>query len=735
MSASEAAAKAANPLLGDKTGGAGLSLPDTSGDGGPRSASRSRGHGQAQAYPTAVLKLLAIKDSDIRILSLEQCRAAIDKGIHAGGAFSAVIPLVSLYYGGFIDADVEQPTRRGQDMFVLSKGHAVAAMASIYAELGYFDRSVLLGSRSYESILNGHPGPILPGVHISTGPLGQGLSVAEGFAVMGKGSPGYDVYCMTGDGELQEGLIWEAVMYSAYKRLDNLCVLVDRNNGQLDIVDRLIWPAPDLEAVFRSFGWRVENVDGTSYAAVCGALEKFKYGERNGKPTVILSSCSKGQGGFSNFMNKHKVDVPDALMEQELALQQELRTARVREFEEYYRGLGGRPEGERLQDEVLGLARGMRIAIREHASGELSASAIVGPAVSRRAPRRDKSIRYDPAALPRIERGKDYAGSAIVTAAMKVFARDSRVVSIDADLASTSGLEAGVAAVDQSRALNVGVAEANMMCMGEAFAAMGCNTWVSTFCPFFDWKVLRRIAVGYQERLEAIAAPDGWLSEGHGLDLTFVATAANFETRTNGATHMGNDDITIFDGIAHLKIVDVSCPQQLLGIMKWIMAGNRGLVYVRVMRAASGVLYDPDFEFQFGKGYVLRQGPADAAAIVTSGRGAHEAMAAAAECEKRGLSVGVVDMPSVDAALLVELYDSGKLLCFAEQNNGYIWRNFQSALFRRGTPIDPKRAFAVNTLDSDGKPRFIHSGTYAQLLSAFGLAPAQLAQALAGRLA
>ena len=118
------------------------------------------------------------------------------------------------------------------------------------------------------------------------------------------------------------------------------------------------------------------------------------------------------------------------------------------------------------------------------------------------------------------------------------------MVSIDSDLATTSGLEAGVAAVDQRRALNVGVAEANMMRIGEAFAALGYQTWISTFCPFFDWKVMRRIAVGHQERLEAMAAADGWLSDGHGLDLTMLATAANFETRTNGATHMGNDDCT-----------------------------------------------------------------------------------------------------------------------------------------------------------------------------------------------
>ena len=212
---------------------------------------------------------------------------------------------------------------------------------------------------------------------------------------------------------------------------------------------------------------------------------------------------------------------------------------------------------------------------------------------------------------------------------MKVFARDPRVVSIDSDLATTSGLEAGVAAVDQRRALNVGVAEANMMGIGEAFAALGHQTWISTFCPFFDWKVLRRIAVGHQERLEAMAAPDGWLSEGHGLDLTMLATAANFETRTNGATHMGNDDSTIFDGLAHLKIIDVSCPQQMLSLMNWIMEGNRGLLYVRVMRTPSAVLYGSDYAFEFGKGYVLRERADDAAVIVSSGRGVHEALAAA----------------------------------------------------------------------------------------------------------
>jgi transketolase C-terminal domain/subunit len=237
------------------------------------------------------------------------------------------------------------------------------------------------------------------------------------------------------------------------------------------------------------------------------------------------------------------------------------------------------------------------------------------------------------------------------------------------------------------------------------------------------------VAVGYQERLEAIASKTGWLSEGHGLDLTMLATGPNFETRTNGATHMGNDDITVFDGIAHLKIIDVSCPQQLLGAMKWVMDGNRGLVYLRVMRAPSGVLYGPEFEFQFGKGYVVRDNPADPAVIISSSRGVHEALAAAKQ-----VSAGVVDMPSIDEDLLLRLYDSQKLLCFAEQNNGYIFQNFLKILYRRGISCNWDRVMTVNTLDANGRPQFIHSGTYEELLEAFGLSASQLARAIAARI-
>ena len=684
-----------------------------------------------------VLKLLAVKDSDVRLLTLEQSRDAVDKGLHAGGALSATVPLVALFYGGFLDIDIADPTRRGQDIFTLSKGHAVAALASIYAELGYFDRSHLKYSRSFHSILNGHPGPVLPGVHIATGPMGQGLGVAQGFAIAGRTAPRFDSYVITGDGELQEGPIWESVMFAATKHLDNFCVLVDRNYGQLDLANRMVFPMPELAPVFASFGWNAHNVDATDYAGVYTALQQFRFSPRNGKPTAIVCHSSKGYGGLSDFLNKHKVTTSDELIAQEMELQTEQRARRVEDFNTFYRGLATYEQGKEIQATLAKAAHGrMHLSTRSTPDGGLDLNQEIGPVLTRRAPPRDKKIRYNPASLPKLDKAKEYAASDIVTAAMKVFARDTRVVSIDSDLGTTSGLEAGVAAVDQSRALNVGVAEANMSLIGESFAALGCNTWVSTFCPFFDWKVLRRTAVGHQERLEAIEAPDGWLSDGHGLDLTMLATAANFETRTNGATHMGNDDNLVFDAIAHLKIVDVSCPQQMLSLMKWIMAGNRGLLYVRVMRTPSPVLYDGGYEFQFGKGTILRQSAEDRAAIVSSGRGVHEALAAWQYCANAGVPVRVVDMPSIDEDLAIGLHRWGKPIVIAEQNNGYIWQSLLKVLYRHGEQgVTPARVITINTLDKEGRARFIHSGTYEELVSAFGLSGESIARRIFSLLA
>ena len=665
----------------------------------------------------AITYLLQVKDSDIRLLNLYQCRHAVDSAIHIGGASSATIPMVSLFYGGVIELNVEQPTATDQDMFVLSKGHAVATLASIYADLGYFDQNVLKNSRSVSSILNGHPGPLLPGVHVATGPMGQGMGVAQGCAIAGQRSPNFDVFALTGDGELQEGSIWEAVMYAGHKRLENFCVLVDNNGGQLDIVTTLHFPYNSLSTSFSSFGWKVIEVDATKYHTVYNALLEFKYGERDGRPTVIICKSTKGNGGFSDYMNTHKATISNDILDQEEKQQQQQRAARVTEFFRFY---------NRLTADT-------KTVVSEHAAAmgfKITGDKLVTNPISvktKKAPKREKKIKYAASELPKLEKGKSYGANKIIELSMKAFAQDERVVSIDSDLASTSGLQAGVGFVDKYRALNAGVAEANMLLIGEAFAILGGNVWVSTFCPFFDWKVIRRIAVGQQERLEVIAEKNGWLSEGHGLDLTLVATAADLETQSNGATHMGNDDVMSFNEVAQLNIINVCCPQQLLGILKWIMEGNKGMIYMRVLRAPSQAIYDAGFEFEYGKSYTVKHSKDAVASIVSSGRGVYEALDAASLLEAEGIVVNVIDMPTIDSNAITELYQSGSPVFIAEQNNGYLWSHFRKVLFESETTINTSKLVAINTT-SRGGLHYIHSGTYAELAAHYELNGASLAK-------
>lgn len=661
-------------------------------------------------FAKGLRKLLEIKDSDIRMATIEQGFNAVDQGIHIGGAMSGVIPLVALYYGGVMELNIEQPTET-QDMFVLSKGHGVATLASIYADLGYFGSEVLKNSRSGKSILNGHPGPLLPGVHLPTGPMGQGICVAGGLAIAGKRNPRYDVYVLTGDGELQEGTVWEAVMYAGARKLDNFCVLVDKNEGQLDDPKQNIFPMCNVAGQFEAFGFQVYDVDATEYGPVLSALETFKHGNREGKPTAIICNTKKGFGSFASFLIKHKVNLDKDLTDRELELQLSRRNLRVKELLRILGEADRKGVGDAVRENLTQKGKEMNLFL----SGETVESKPVKVQV-KAAPGRDKAIAYDAAKLPRIDPEMEYQASDIVRDAMKVFAEDERVVSVDSDLGSTSGLEGGVGWRDRTRALNVGIAEANMMCIGEAFAIQGNNVWVSTFCPFFNWNVMRRIAIGQQERQEVMADPEGWLTEGHGLDLTFLATASNFETKVNGATHMGNDDIQIFGNVAHLRIVDVSCPRQLLEVMKWILQGNRGLMYVRIMRAPSGVIYKDVYEFEYGKGFYIRGDEHASAVIVSSGRGVHEAIAAV-----DGLDCAVVDMPSIDEELLWSLSSRGKKVLFAEQNNGFIWDHFRRVVFERGGMLEKENIKAVNTTIEEGGMKYIHSATYGELLSRFGL--------------
>ncbi|MGL5989329.1 transketolase [Cetobacterium sp.] len=217
------------------------------------------------------------------------------KSGHPGGSLSAADIVTALYFSE-MNIDPKKPKMEGRDRFVLSKGHAAPVLYSALAERGYFDRALLDTLRAYGSPLQGHPDmKRLPGIEISTGSLGQGLSVANGMALSARMSgEDYRTYILMGDGELQEGQVWEAAMTAAHYKLDSVCAFIDCNNLQIDgNVDKIMGVEP-LDKKWEAFGWNVIKIDGHNFEEIFHALDAAK--ATKGKPTVIIANTVKGKG-------------------------------------------------------------------------------------------------------------------------------------------------------------------------------------------------------------------------------------------------------------------------------------------------------------------------------------------------------------------------------------------------------------------------------------------------------
>ena len=217
------------------------------------------------------------------------------KSGHPGGSLSAADILTYLYFN-VMNIDPAKPGDPSRDRFVLSKGHAAPALYSVLAARGYFPMAQMKTLRKPDSILQGHPDMRkVPGVDMSTGSLGQGISAASGMALGGKLSgETYRVFTMLGDGELQEGQVWEAAMFAAHKKLDNLVAVVDNNNLQIDgTLDEVNSPYPIPEK-FAAFGWHVIEIDGHDFDAIARAFAEAD--TIKGKPTVIVATTGKGKG-------------------------------------------------------------------------------------------------------------------------------------------------------------------------------------------------------------------------------------------------------------------------------------------------------------------------------------------------------------------------------------------------------------------------------------------------------
>ena len=217
------------------------------------------------------------------------------KSGHPGGSLSSADIFTYLYFEE-MNVDPANPKWEDRDRFVLSKGHVAPGLYSTLAEKGYFPKEDLKTIRHTGSYLQGHPDmKHIPGIDMSSGSLGQGVSVAVGMAAAGKyDKKDYRVYTLTGDGEIQEGQIWEAAMWAGHRKLDNLVVIVDNNNLQIDgYVEDVCSPYP-IDKKFEAFNFHVINIDGNDFDQIRAAFKEAR--ETKGMPTAIIAKTVKGKG-------------------------------------------------------------------------------------------------------------------------------------------------------------------------------------------------------------------------------------------------------------------------------------------------------------------------------------------------------------------------------------------------------------------------------------------------------
>jgi len=213
---------------------------------------------------------------------------------HPGGSLSSADIITYLYFKK-MNYKKEDPNWPDRDRLILSKGHACPAQYAALAEAGFFSKDELKNLRKINSMLQGHPDIKTPGIEISTGALGQGLSIANGIALAGKlDKKPYRTYCIIGDGECQEGQIWEAAMTAAHHNLDNVTAIIDNNRLQIDGKTCDVKNIEPIADKFRAFGWRVLEIDGHDFKIISEAFEVAE--QTKNKPTAIIANTIKGKG-------------------------------------------------------------------------------------------------------------------------------------------------------------------------------------------------------------------------------------------------------------------------------------------------------------------------------------------------------------------------------------------------------------------------------------------------------
>ncbi|MCL1848926.1 MAG: transketolase [Clostridiales bacterium] len=470
------------------------------------------------------------------------------KSGHPGGSLSAADIMTALYFKE-MRIDPAKPDWAERDRFVLSKGHAAPVQYSALARKGYFDPAFLPTLRQIHSPLQGHPhyGSV-PGIEASTGSLGQGGGIAVGMALAAKlDGKDYKVFTLWGDGEIEEGLVWESAMAAAHYKLDNLIGFVDWNGLQIDgkITD-VMNPEP-IDAKFAAFGWHVETVDGHDVAAICAAIEKAK--AVKGQPSLILCKTVKGKGvSFMEGDGGWHGKAPDE-----------------DQWKQAIQELGGEP-APISADEMKALVEKAKAAL----AGDEAHAAKAAP--GKAAPDQTSYVIYAKDGKP--EQGPATRESYGKTLA-ELSATHPNLVVMDADL-SKSTMTANFKDAAADRFFNAGIAEANMACMAGGLAASGKTVYISTFAMFAAGRA-------YEQILNTVASS--------GFDVKVAASHAGLTVGEDGMSHQMLSDIALMRTIPGLQVYVPADAAETTAMIRYI-TDSPGPAYIRLGRAKSPILFD-----------------------------------------------------------------------------------------------------------------------------------------------
>ena len=598
------------------------------------------------------------------------------KSGHPGGSLSAADIAACLYFSA-MRIDPKKPDMADRDRFVLSKGHAAPVQYSTLARRGYFDPAFLPTLRQLHSPLQGHPhyGSV-PGVEASTGSLGQGGSIAVGMALAGKlDGKDYRVYTLWGDGELEEGLVWEAAMAAGHYKLDNLTGVVDWNGLQIDgnITD-VMNPEP-IDAKFAAFGWHVETVDGHDTADICAALERAK--EVKGKPSLVLCKTVKGKGvsfmeGEAGWHGK----APDEAQWKQAMEELGCEAAAT-----------GAEAMAALVEQALAAMGGHADVISRPAAPGAAPAAAVSPYVIYA-----KEGKAEQGLATREAYGKALA---------ELAAENPALVVLDADL-SKSTMTAEFQKAAPGRFFNAGIAEANMACMAGGLAAAGKTVFISTFAVFAAGRA-------YEQILNTIA--------GSGFSVNIAATHAGLTVGEDGMSHQMLSDIALMRSIPGLQVLVPADAAETKAMIRYA-AACASPVYIRLGRAKAPVIFDEAIggaAYDPTKIQTLRRG-ADVT-IAACGFMTEVALEAAALLAGEGLDARVLNVSCVKPL------DRAALVAAAKETGAVVTCEEHSVLGGLGAAVAEalSETYPVPVLRLGVYDRFGQSGTPANLLKLYGL--------------